>query len=196
MLDVQNNPVAQQFDNMIAASTKAHRQQVIDRLQGAMPAPIQPPQPELSHVQPQTPTNNYWFLNQPTQSAATIPQDAVTFNTQVIAPGTAASDLAAANPTPDEESFIKQLKNTPPLFAPNMHGHLHVIQPLSDQKITSSSTPNPQTQPQQAPPSVTHQPDAAILDLARNDDLNVATIAREAQKRKDLPQDEVVISLH
>jgi hypothetical protein len=42
---------------------------------------------------------------------------------------------------------------------------------------------------------VTDQPDPAILELANNNDLNVATLAREA-KRKSGDSDEVVISLH
>jgi hypothetical protein len=43
---------------------------------------------------------------------------------------------------------------------------------------------------------VTDEPKPGILDLANNDDLNVATLAREAQKRRELPPDEVVIALH
>lgn len=204
MLDIQNNPVAQQFDSMIAASAKAHREDVINKMQqAAAPVPPPPPPPTLN-TQAQ---NDYWFLSQPTQATPTVPQDTVTFNTQVVAPGTvpAALPVAAATPTPEEESFIKQLK-AEPAFSPNMHGHLHVIQPLSAQKAaaaaagTGAAVPpvqNPQTVPAAvAAPKVTQQPDAAILDLARNDDLNVATIAREAQKRKEPPQDEVVISLH
>ncbi len=217
MLDVQNNPVAQQFDTMIAASAKAHRQQIIDRMQESVaqaPVPPPPPAPTLQ----QTPQNNYWFLSEPTQATPTVPTNAVTFNTQVVAPGTPVSNLpvTAANPTPDEESFIKQLKNEP-AFSPNMHGHLHVIQPLSaqqaqqqaqqqlaaqrgaqqpGQQAAQPSQTNPQAAGQMPAPKVTQQPDAAILDLARNDDLNVATLAREANKRKEAPQDEVVISLH
>jgi len=209
MLDMQNNPVAQQFNSMIAASTKAHRQKVIDRMQQAttpapgpvlppIAAPIQPMQP-----QPTTSDNNYWFLNQPAQPTTVVPQNTVTFNTQVVTPGTPVTDLpvAAATPTADEEQFIKSHKNEP-AFSPNMHGHLHVIQPLSAQNNTAAPAPSPaQAAPAQnitatPTPQVTRQPDTAILDLARNDDLNVATIAREAQKRKEPPADEVVISLH
>jgi hypothetical protein len=196
MLDLQNNRVAQQFDSMIAASAKAHRQQIEQRLQSNTPMPVAPPpRPQPMPAQPQ---NDYWFLNQPMQGASTVPQDAVTFNTQVVAPGTAASALpiAAADPTAEEESFIKQLKNEP-VFSPNMHGHLHVIQPLSAQKTAQQT--QQQTHPQSAPqapiPKMTQAPNPAIVELARNDDLNVATIAREAQKRKE-PPDEVVISLH
>lgn len=212
ILDVQNNPVAAQFDTMIAASAKAHRQEVIERMEQAA-APAATPS---SGAQAQQPANDYWFLNQPTQVSATVPQDAVTFNTQVVAPGSSVSDLpvAAATPTADEESFIKQLKPEP-AFSPNMHGHLHVIQPLSAQKAGASSpqiqpvatsaqppfVPTPQLQQniatQKPPvPPVTQGPDPVTLDLVRNDDLDVATIAREAQRRKEPPPDEVVISLH
>ncbi len=211
MLDMQNNPVAQQFNSMIAASTKAHRQKVIDRMQQATapaPAPAPTPPPITAPAQPIQPQpttsdNNYWFLNQPAQPTAVVPQNTVTFNTQVVAPGTPVTDLpvAAATPTADEEQFIKSHKNEP-AFSPNMHGHLHVIQPLSAQNNAAVPTPPP-TQPAAGQgttgtptPQVTRQPDTAILDLARNDDLNVATIAREAQKRKEPPADEVVISLH
>lgn len=202
MLDVKNNRVAQNFDTMIAASAKAHRQEIMDRMQQTS-APIAPP-PKPAQLQPK-PANNYWFLNEPSQTGANVPGDNVTFNTQVVTPGTPTSDLpvTAANPTADEEAFIREHKNEP-AFSPNMHGHLHVIQPLSAQQATAQTPTVPGAQAQQpqipipAQPQapVTAQADTGILDLARNDDLNVATIAREAQKRKESSQDEVVISLH
>jgi hypothetical protein len=200
VLDEQNNPVAQQFDTMIAASAKAHRQDIINKMQ-ATSTPVAPPPPPTP-VQPVA-QNNYWFLNQPSQQTSSVPQDTVTFNTQVVAPGasTAVLPVTAATPTQDEESFIKSHRNEP-AFSPNMHGHLHVIQPLSAQKAQAAAAPTnvpvPSAANAQNPPAarVTQARDTAILDLARNDDLNVATIAREAQKRKEPPADEVVISLH
>jgi hypothetical protein len=45
---------------------------------------------------------------------------------------------------------------------------------------------------------MTPTPDPGILQLATNNDLNVATIARQAEKNnrdKNLPNDEVVVSL-
>ncbi|HEX8762694.1 MAG TPA: PrgI family protein, partial [Candidatus Saccharimonadales bacterium] len=137
MLDVQNNPVAQQFDSMIAASEKAHRAEVMEKMQAAsQPAPAAPaPPPIAAPAQPKPlqsqPANNYWFLNQPSQATSSIPGDNVTFNTQVVAPGASSATLpvAAATPTADEESFIKSHRNEP-AFSPNLHGHLHVIQPL------------------------------------------------------------------
>jgi len=228
MLDVQNNPVAAQFDTMIAASAKAHRQEIMDRMKESAPQPQATPIAAPSVPQPiqATPKNDYWFLNQPAQTVTAVPQDTVTFNTQIVAPGASATDLpvTSATPTADEESFIKHLK-AEPMFSPNMHGHLHVIQPLSAQHAGAAPVANPATgtmpapamppaqyaQPLQPPtsivpaapamqqtptPPVTHGPDPVTLDLVRNDDLDVATIAREAQRRKEPPKDEVVISLH
>jgi PrgI family protein len=214
MLDEQNNPIAQQFDNMIAASTKAHRQQIIDRLRqsaaltqaqqqeaarasaaarqnpaGARSAAI----PGKAPAQPKPPASNYWFMNPPMQPGLSSPQDAVTFNAQVVAPSTSATSLPTqpANPTADEEALLLQLASQQSDDT-SAYSHLHTIQPLSaQQQAMSGRNPAAQTASQQ----VTQRADAAILDLARNDDLNVATIAREAHKRTE-PPDEVVISLH
>lgn len=231
MLDVANNPVAKQFDSMIAASEKAHRDRIINQLKQSAPAPVQAParplpQPRAQQQQPQQPANNYWFLNQPQQMMST-PQDVVTFNTQVVAPGASVADLpvAAANPTPDEEELLKQLSVNDSVQRSG-YAHLHTIQPLSAQKMPTpphmqSAMQNgpmpapvmqqaqppiqgypqaPQMQPaqplQQPEPKVTQQHNTDILDLVTNNDLNVATIAREAQKRHEPPEDEVVISLH
>lgn len=208
IMDEQNNPIAQQFDTMIAASTKAHRQQIVDRLREAaaaksQPAPALPaanqggvPQPQVS--QP-TPQNNYWFLNQPGRPGLTSPQDAVTFNAQVVAPGMPSSNLptTSATPTPDEEALMRQLQSQQQNNV-NAYSHLHTIQPIGSQQVSDQpQAPGRQQANDQntGQPQVTQQQDAAILDLARNDDLNVATIAREAHKRTE-PQDEVVISLH
>ena len=43
---------------------------------------------------------------------------------------------------------------------------------------------------------VTSEKEAAIMNLARNDDLDVATIARQAKKDVQSNDGEVVISLH
>jgi hypothetical protein len=211
MLDEQNNPIAQQFDNMIAASTKAHRQQIVDRLRqsaaltqaqqleaaraannaaiGKRPDARAAVIPGRAPVQPKPPASNYWFLNQPSQPGLSSPQDAVTFNAQVVAPGATASNLPtrSGSPTPDEEALMRQLASNQ--SADDAYTHLHTIQPLSAQQPVTNVTQTAQ----QA--QVTQHNDAAILDLARNDDLNVATIAREAHKRTE-PPDEVVISLH
>ncbi len=247
MMDELNNPTAQHMDNMIAASAKAHRQKIIDSLN--QPAP-EPAPAQSSH---QHPANNYWFLDQPAQSAH-IPDNMVTFNTQVVTPNMDASDTSGAPDEnlsgPNEKELVKELearKRELPMTA--YYGHLHTIQPLSQQQhqqppdstnqqqdyptpppmpptnvsvlangqpgsapaqgqtpagaadaqqpapAANPSSGQPQNQSNPAAPPVTPAQQAAILQLANNDDLNVATLAREAQ-RSETTDGEVVIKLH
>jgi hypothetical protein len=235
-----SSPIARQFDTMIAASTKAHRQEIIDNLSN------------IGEGKPVQKGNDYWFLNQPGAATSVVPQDAVTFNTQVVSPNAQGPMAPAATPVVqqlqlppeqiqeaplDEAALIEKLHEQDRRENVNPYNRWHTIQPLSQQQAQqqviqqqnaqnnlsgtqgyqppqfqqpmmppapvapayqsqmptpqASSVPAPQTPQQQ----VTAAPDPAILQLASNDDLNVATLAREANKRKEL-QDEVVISLH
>ncbi len=212
MLDPQNNPVAHQFDAMITASNKARRDEIMARMRDtgektnrAGTAGGQAQNTPVA-TQPAAPPNNYWFMNQPAAASppsASAPKDAVTFNAQVVVPGTPppTTNNPATLPTDDEAALVQRLQ----LQAQAEHtpyNHLHSIQPLSAQgtgqpNVTTASQPNTQNPQNQVAQKVTQPPDAAILNLARNDDLNVATLAREAQKqRPDASQNEVVISLH
>lgn len=205
ILDERNNPTAQHVNSMIEASSKAHRQKIVDSLRGG----------GAEADQPKPPANNYWFLNQPAQPTS-VPSDMVTFNTQVVTPGMEETELPVglpANPTPDEENLVHALdaKHEDPAIA-SYYGHLHTIQPLSAARppaanppqtaavpmptppVTSAPAPPPPPPAQPPQPQVTPAQQAAILQLANNDDLNVATIAREAKRSG--PQDEVVIKLH
>jgi hypothetical protein len=82
-------------------------------------------------------------------------------------------------------------------------GNLRTMQPLSAQKATG--TPVPVTDDSQVPPAtdqpaaMTAQRDPAILSLATNNDLNLATLAREANKNRGnagQSPNEVIIPLH
>jgi len=220
ILDEKNNRVAKNMENMIEASAKAHRDQLMASLQSEPAAPAQAP------ARPAQPVNNYWFLNQPTQPPA-IPSNMVTFNSQVVEPGMEetefpASAPAPATPTVDEKALVRELDaHKQDMPTASYYGHLHMVQPLSAQHPANPPTPaTPPVQiaaptmangapqaplsaaPQQMSPAATTVPpsqvtptqQAAILQLANNDDLNVATIAREAKRSED--QDEVVINLH
>lgn len=217
----ETNAVAQKFDNMIAASTKAHRQEILDHLQGTQEMPPR----SATQQQPA----NYWFLGQNANTGTSVPNDAVTFNTQVVTPGAGREELPVTpgDPTAAEQAVVERLRQQEEREIVNPYNHWHTIQPLSAQQPSAPQTQNqgfaPQytasTQPQQImymppppaqyqdqptaqtasqnPPSqVTQSPDPAILQLASNDDLNVATLAREANKHKEELQNEVVISLH
>lgn len=203
ILDEQNNASAQRLQSMIDQSTKEHRSKILENLN-------KPQTPD----QPQKPAADYWFLNQPAQ-AANIPKNMVTFNTKVVAPG--ADDQSAAVPVADEASIVADLEAHKQQSEGAFYGHMHTIQPLSvqnDQQHAAVPPPtlqdSAQTQPAAASQTVPAQDNTlapqnanapvtpagrtAILQLANNDDLNVATIAREAER--SAPQNEVVIKLH
>lgn len=248
----ESSPVARQFDSMIAASTKAHREEILEHLQGVdKPEPAKATQGTAGQTEEQR-ANNYWFLNQNTPGTA-VPTNAVTFNTQVVTPGTPVEKLPVApgDPTEDEEAIVKRLREEEERGQSVVqNAHWHTIQPLSAQQQSAVpqaaqpaypqnyampagqpgmpaqqtqqqyyappqgfAAPNPYGQSQMAPSQpmngpqptiaqnsqpapVTQAPDPAILQLASNDDLDVATLARQANKHKDELRDEVVISLH
>lgn len=163
--------------------------------------------PSATAQTPQSPAPNYWFLNQPTPAAPSAPPGSVTFNTQVVTPGAATMQLpttmpkASAKVTPEEEAVIRELE-TQEHNQTQAYNHFHTIQPLSVQqaqaKVQAAQAAAAEAATQAAAAQrakMTQAPDAAILQLATNDDLNVATLAREAHKRQQA-QDEVVISLH
>lgn len=205
IMDEQNNAGAQRLQSMIDQSAKDHRSKIVENLKKDAPAPAQPPKPA-----------DYWFLNQPAQPAS-IPNNMVTFNTQVVTPG--ADDDGSAMTTADEASIVADLEAHKHQSEGAYYGHMHTIKPLSQQDDqTAAALPEPPAPAGQAPAQpvaaapqpapaqanaqapqnanapVTPAERAAILQLANNNDLNVATIAREAER--SAPQNEVVIKLH
>jgi hypothetical protein len=192
ILDEQNNANAQRLQNMIDQKAKARRDQLIANLNSTTPEKPTP--------------NNYWFLNQPS-AAAKIPNDMVTFNTQVITPGSTSSAGAAATTDDTDEASILAELEAHKMPAANYTGHMHTIEPLAKQtKATQQPAapvmPTASTPPQAAPAPATQNANApvtppnqtAILPLAHNNDLSVATIAREAN-RATSGNDEVVVKL-
>lgn len=208
MLDENNNAGAKRMQDLISKSSKERRDKIVENLNKKEP-------PKKAGK----PANDYWFLNQPS-AAAKVPSDMVTFNTQVVTPG-AKDDSAAAASKDDEASVMAELDKHKQDPSGAYYGHMRTIQPLSKQKAAAkkkaeatkaAATPAPSAPPaapaaaQKAPaaPAATPKENAnapvtpaqqtAILQLANNNDLNVATLAREAEKAA--PQNEVVIKLH
>ena len=114
----------------------------------------------------------------------------------------------AATPTPEEAQQAAEIRRQNEAIAVN-YGHMRVLQPSatdSSQTMAGVSNTIPAdyaqgssnqafgtsmpTQP------VTRTPDPAILELANNDDLDIATIARQANKQIKQSPDEVEIRLH
>lgn len=182
MLDAVNNPIARQFDNLMTRSSEDHRQQIIDQINntsvGDQALPTQPtPAPQTMQAQA-SPTDppaaapvDYWFMGQnPQAPAVTLPQP-----------------VAIDDPNEAELNAQLKAKQTP---ASESNSHMRTLQPISDQPVVNPISTIPT-------PEVTAQSDPAIISLAKNNDLNVATLAREASKAKPSnTRNEVVISLH
>lgn len=198
MLDEQNSPIAKQFDQMIKQSNAEHHERIMQEISQAQAAP-----PAAAPAQPSTASqpNDYWFLN---QSPTTGPA-------QIVHP----SVPTAGQPTAEERALAEKLREQNQENVSIAYGHLRTIQPLSHQPRPTAPTParTPAPASAQAPTTpatsaaatpatattnsatqpVTHQPNPATLKYVNNDDLTVATIARQVNEN---PPDEIVISLH
>ncbi len=182
MLDEHNNPTAQHLDQMIKASADAYKQQIRARMQ----------QPD-GH----TASNQPWFMKEDPKSG---PQD-TGFIPQVVAPGSGPAVPATAATTAEEKKLLEKIKTDK---ANQPRDHHKVIRPISDKRTRHDSHAKSDKRSKKKPAeprqpkgrTMTRPPDPAILELANNDDLNVATIARQANRAKGEGQDgEVVISL-
>ena len=187
VLDEKSSPTAQHFNEMIAASTQAHRKEAVSRMQQA-----------ATGQATQTPAN-YWFMNSAPQPTA--PGTAAFASPSVIAPGAtdytqpkvAAPPITAA----DEQALLKKIHEQEDDPDPTNY-HLRVVEPVSSSLRSKHHHKPSKNETAKGQSSSTPTSDPAILNLANNDDLNVATIARQADKMRDAepPQDEVVVKLH
>lgn len=204
MLDEVNNPIAQQFDHMIDAAEQTHRQHLIEEMNAA-PVATEP----AGNPNPLATDDEYWFLKQPA-GPGNVPVDQTTFDgAQVVQPGGNDTAAPARTASADEAALSAALKAKNASNKQVYHSHLRTIQPLGSQPqptddtqqvaATSDQPAGPQAPTDANSPGAAPSPppyDPAILSLANNNDLNVATLAREAHKAKEELQDEVVISLH
>ena len=168
--DIFSNPHATALASQIAQSTQLHKDDVRQNTQIASV-------PD----EKKTPTPDFWFMNQP--STANSPDGYMTFGTQSILPGQSTSTSMAVDPSPLEEEVLSKSHHKKAEKDQNF-SHRRKVLPTSEQ-------------PAAAP--LTNPSDPAILNLARDNNRNVSSLAREANKmnkRRDLPDDEVVVSLH
>lgn len=181
--DIFDNPTAQHFDQMIGTSTKEHREQVMATVNQLREQPqTESPNEPLS-------AQDLWFM-QP--GAGQQPAGYSAFNPTVVTPG----GQTAGQPGADDQALLAQLhpdKDKPQAA----YGHMKVIDPKGKTHHKAASHPHhlakTTDQPSKKPATI----DPAIIELAGNDDLNVATIARQANKTrgKQDPPDEVTVSL-
>jgi hypothetical protein len=134
----------------------------------------------------------------PVANASPRPGKAPVVGTQFQTPGSA-SVVTAADESPEEEAMLAAGLKAHKGYSFVGNSHMKNIAPLGSQPpVPPAPTPEPVAVAEPPAPSAP-TPDPAILSLASNNDLNVATLAREANKamRDEPPEnEEVVISLH
>jgi PrgI family protein len=163
---------------------------------------------------------DYWFLNQnagPTVSLqAQPPMTGMTPQpSNLVVPDPAAAQQQAPGlplqpvgqpPGPLTEEELLDKIHAEKEKTPKNYGHMRVIKTLEEQQAEAATATKNGAGPAPGQPAtdvssnqpVTPAPDPDIIELARNDDLNVETVARQAKKNKDksLEDGEVVINLH
>lgn len=117
----------------------------------------------------------------------TVTARPVTKTTPAVQHLTAQPATATPVTTTDEKLLSEQLKKSSSK-GEDAVGHMHAIPTR-----TTAQTTQPKTDQKKAQAPIPSTPRTDILDLSQNNDLNVATIARQA--KRDEPSDEVVISL-
>lgn len=179
MLDEFNNPRAQNLDRLMANAQQTHRQKIV--------AQMQTPPGDASQAAAGAPTN--WFMNAAGQQAP--PPSYATAGSQTVPPGSQAAPASTSQANTAEEQALLEQIQTSRAQENASNAHMRTIQPLGAMSRDNSRSSGAATDDSQAP-------DPAILELANNDDLNVSTIARQANKArgKEPPKDEVVVSLH
>jgi hypothetical protein len=179
LLDLNNMPQEVPSDDIVAADDMLDETSnpIAQQFQSMISQSTQAHRQDLINkmndtgaVQPPVPGNDYWFMkDQPATSSVPIP-----------APTVARIDPA------EEASLVSQLKSQA-ADHPAPYGNLRTLSPLNTAQPAAPIAPAP---------AVTPPTDPAIISLSENDDLNVATLAREAKRTRDSDnQDEVVVSL-
>lgn len=190
IMDPLNNSTAQNLDAMMQQATSLQHQQAAQLVSQAS-APLSAPVAQ-----------DYWFMDQPDpgQTPAALPADYSTFGgQQTVTPGSSDA-VPAAEATAEEEAFAKKLAEEQKQAAGHSSDHMKVLQPLHDSEgnLLPQAGREQQAEQQNEAPTPQNPPmiNPAVQVLAQNNDLNVATLARQA-KQLDAKQDdgEVTISL-
>lgn len=175
IVDLFDSPEAQRLTSQIAASSQGHKQDVVNRMQSTINGTDQYTQPD-----------NFWFMGQPAGSPA---PGLANFSTQTTQQPQEENVLPATmrkpvTPDPSEAQILDTLH----------HNKSRSSQAFRNHKNLDPSAIHPVNN---ATPAVTVAPDPATIELARNNDRSVESLARETNRiHPQADDDEVIISLH
>lgn len=173
--DIFESPRADRLASQIATSDQQHRQAIVSQMQDVSSGSNQ-----------DAPTNNFWFMNQSSASAPGMTSFGAAQAPQNTAPENTLPDNMRRQAMPDMED--SQILDT-----------IHANQDRARQSLRNHKQINPRgtaTPVQARTTPVTAAPDPVTIELARDNNRSIASLAREANKLHQQPDDEVVISLH
>lgn len=207
MLDEYANPVAQHVENMLQASSTAHHQQLMQQMDQTAAVDSDD---TTADTKPQTTTQppaDYWFMNQ----GQTVPGKATFVDAPVVVPGAQqmpASAPQAVEPTEDEKALVERFKSENSSMTA-AYGHLKKVhtpaelKEIAKEKAKAAAVAKEEARKAAeaaaiiAKSTVTPDARAVIMNLANSNDLDVATLARQAQKGVIRKEDgSVEIRLH
>jgi len=215
MLDERNNSRAFQLNQLMNSTEQNNRERIMRQMRqpaGATLPPVQATQPvsvPAAQTQLPAPAAQQWFTHKPLDFAASTPTDTpppfavaaaapLVQAPQPVAPAApmpavpAPGMPTAAEPTAAEEAFAEELlRQKERMGQASSYGHMRTIQPLGAQPATQQ----PVDIAAYAPPAMTPPPNPATIELAKRNDLTIATLANIANRQDEHPG-EVVINLH
>jgi hypothetical protein len=212
VFDEQNNLVAQNLGRMVNASSKTRRDQLVAQMKqvskDATPAPqsakapAEAPGSVIPNPLAVTPLNKKSPASTPEPTPPTPQPGLATFSGKLVTPDLSAVQKKTPAEPPKTSAQLTEEELLEKIHAeaakPKNYGHLHVVKPIKEQEAEAAAKAKAEAAKAAARP-VTPKPDPDIIQLANNDDLNVETIARQANKKKGKnqpPPGEVVIKLH
>ncbi len=191
VMDEQENPIGQQLDAMIAKSEKDHHDKTLSMVDSTLH--------NKTNAQNRPSSNNDWYASQSQNSKDPI------FNSMRSLPRVNAGRHTNSNNTQTQDGLTNEEERK---LLDKIHqqqksekatlgqSHLKTILPLSAQQSQASVHSANDNYTQNANDSSKTPVDPDILQLSQNDDLNIETIARQADKTQKDDDGEVVISLH
>jgi hypothetical protein len=176
VMDDSTSVAAQKLESMLQKSDQVHKQQLRQRVQNP--------------AEPVKNTPDYWFMSQQPMPKGYAPAAPI----KTVLPGSDDQVVRADDHGAAEQALLNKIHHDKANPATPPH-KMKTLQPLSAQGQTpvAGSQNHTNTQAQNTQPNTA---DADILRLANNNDLNISTLAREAHRKADSDDNEVVISLH
>lgn len=188
ILDETANPVAQNFSTLINTAAAEYRNTLLARMKG-MPTPSTP-QPTDSPIQPvaqaqaASGSNEPWFVPPSSQT-----------NSQAGSPFTPPA-VQAADPTDAEESLIEKVIENNAREQAASQSHLRTLKtPEQMAAEARMAVANSHDTSDHASAAMTAEKRAAIINLSQSNDLNIATLQRQADRALGEENNEVVIPL-